>query len=279
MHPIYYYIKKQLEGTYTAAECSSLAKWILTDAMRLSHAEIYGGKDANFSSDDMMLLTNIITRLRQHEPMQYILGTVSFCGLMLSVTPDVLIPRPETEELVEWIAGSQVREGLRVLDIGTGSGCIAVALSLRLHRPTVTAWDISSDALDVAATNAECHGADVSFAQVDILSGNVPDVRADIIVSNPPYVTLGERASMEQNVLDWEPQQALFVPDEDPLLFYRHIAAHGKNILVGGGAIYFEINSRFGADVSALLRDMGYSSVEVRRDLSGNERMVKAVWR
>lgn len=277
MHPIYQYIKEELSGCYNPSECSALAKWVLTEAFHFTASELYGGKDTIFPEKDRSRLEDIIRRLQSFEPLQYILGQARFCGLDFEVSPAVLIPRPETEELVEWIVSEHREAGLRLIDIGTGSGCIPVTLSQRLDHPYIAGWDISPAALEVARRNAAKHRADVTFAQVDVLGTEIPVLTADLLVSNPPYIAQQERADIQRNVLDWEPDLALFVPDDDPLLFYRRIAEIGRHLLVPQGSIYLEINQRLGEATAALLQEAGYRSVELRKDLSGNDRMLKAI--
>ena len=195
---------------------------------------------------------------------------------MFKVSPSVLIPRPETEELVDWILSDNSQKGMRVLDIGTGSGCIPISLASDMDAPLVSAWDISEEALKVAVANAELNSVNVDFSRVDVLSDEIPDVKVDILVSNPPYITDSEKSEMERNVLDWEPGLALFVPDNDPLKFYRRIAEIGRDILDNNGLLYFEINRAYGKDTVDMLLGLGYRDVELRKDISGNDRMVKA---
>lgn len=280
MHPIYTYIKQVLHPYYQETEAGALAKWILTEVFHFSTFDLYAGKDMNFSENDRDRLEDILNRLRDYEPLQYVLGKAEFGGLSFEVTPDVLIPRPETLELVEWItADCQGTEGVRILDIGTGSGCIPVTLYKRLeaYRPQVASWDISEKALEVAGRNAVANGAVVTFCCQDVLSKSLPETEVDVLVSNPPYIAEKEKASMERNVLDWEPGLALFVPDDDPLLFYRKIAEAGLRILSPKGRLYYEINRAYGKETVELLERLGYTEVELRKDLSGNDRMVKAV--
>lgn len=280
MHPIYTYIKQVLHPYYQETEAGALAKWILTEVFHFSTFDLYAGKDMNFSENDRGRLEDILNRLRDYEPLQYVLGKAEFGGLSFEVTPDVLIPRPETLELVEWItADCQGTEGVRILDIGTGSGCIPVTLYKRLeaYRPQVASWDISEKALEVAGRNAVANGAVVTFCCQDVLSESLPETEVDVLVSNPPYIAEKEKASMERNVLDWEPGLALFVPDDDPLLFYRKIAEAGLRILSPKGRLYYEINRAYGKETVELLERLGYTEVELRKDLSGNDRMVKAV--
>lgn len=276
MHPIYTYIKQELSVFYSETEASAMAKCILTDIFGLSAIDLYVGKDMNFSSEMMERLGDILFRLKSYEPLQYIIGETSFCGLTFEVSPDVLIPRPETAELIDWIATDDNRCGIRILDIGTGSGCIPVSLSVRMNSPEVYAWDISEKALAVAKRNAERNNVNVDFRCVDVLGDNIPPVKVDVIVSNPPYITCSEKKDMEKNVLDWEPQLALFVPDNDPLLFYRRIAQLGLDLLDKPGKIYFEINQAYGKETVDMLTSLGYTNIELRKDMSLNDRMIKA---
>ena len=188
----------------------------------------------------------------------------------------MLIPRPETEELVELML-KEIQADVRILDIGTGSGCIAVSLSKELPKAKVTAWDISEKALDVARENNVALKSNVRFVLHDVLGCQpLPEECYDVIVSNPPYVLEREKCEMERNVLDWEPSLALFVPDNDPLLFYRRIAELGRTLLVPGGKLYFEINRAFGEETASMLREQGYSNLRILKDISGNDRIVIA---
>jgi release factor glutamine methyltransferase len=218
----------------------------------------------------------MLLRLQQFEPIQYIIGEARFLGRTFRVTPDVLIPRPETEELVEWIL-EEISPTARILDIGTGSGCIAVSLSKELPDATVEAWDVSDAALNVARGNSERLQAEVRFTRCDIL-GNIPkpESRYDFIVSNPPYVTESEKPAMEPNVLQWEPAVALFVPDADPLLFYRRMAVAGHGLLRPGGRLCFEINRSFGSQTVEMLYGEGYRNIILRKDISHNDRFILA---
>ena len=220
-------------------------------------------------------------------PVQYVLGVADFCGMELLVEPGVLIPRPETEELVRWIVAdceqrvvNKTGQMVRMLDVGTGSGCIAVALAKMVEGAEVEAWDVSEVALRIAKRNAEKQGVKVLFQQVDVLgngndSGNT--MAYDIIVSNPPYICEEESAEMDRNVLEHEPRLALFVPNNDPLIFYKKIVQMGMRMLKEGGELYFEVNRRFGNEVVELLKGMNYQEVELRKDMFGNDRMVKAI--
>lgn len=220
-----------------------------------------------------------VNRVLKGEPVQYIFGKAHFYGLVLNVSPATLIPRPETAELVDMIVDRYKKTpDLSVLDIATGSGCIAVALARNLPFARVDAIDISTDALEVARSNNRLLKTEVNFMEGDILKLTAPSSPVyDIIVSNPPYITEKEKVAMEANVLEWEPSIALFVPDEQPLLFYTKIAGLGLEMLVSGGRLYFEINRDYGAATVGMLERLGYHHVELRKDLSGNDRMIKAI--
>ena len=225
-----------------------------------------------------MHLTDIVHRLQNHEPVQYIIGKETFMGLVFEVDGNVLIPRPETQELVNWILEDhRSDEGCKILDIGTGSGCIPVSLAHFMSGAEVEAWDISDGALDVARRNANQNEVKVLFRKQNVFEALPSESFYDVIVSNPPYITEKEKVDMEANVLDWEPSIALFVPDTDPLLFYRKIAELGLDMLVAGGALYFEINRAYGEMMRTMLEDMGYNNVELRKDMFGNDRMIKAI--
>ena len=223
-------------------------------------------------------LASIIERLRLHQPIQYILGEAHFYGRTYQVSPAVLIPRPETEELVQQVidfAHRTSRQPSRMLDIGTGSGCIAITLALEIQHASVFATDISPDALHIARQNAARHDAPVAFYIHDILTGQIPLNSMDVVVSNPPYITAQEKQSMKHHVLAFEPHLALFVENDDPLLFYRAISNKAWTILNPGGMIAFEINANFGPDVASLLHTDGFTRVEIINDLQGKQRIVK----
>ncbi len=263
-------------------EARALAFVVLEDAFGLSHTDIYLGKDTAFSEDDTIRLEKILRRLEQGEPVQYVIGTAQFCDLTFRVTPDTLIPRPETEELVGWVASLLPFEApCSVLDVGTGTGCIAISLAKQFPRAQVTAWDISEGALAVARQNAETNGVTVDFCQKDVLevvnesAASAPSSDALYIVSNPPYICERERTEMEAHVLDYEPASALFVPDTDPLLFYRALARLGQQL--NAAAVLVEINQAYGQETVEMFQSSGYSNVELRRDIYGKDRMIKAV--
>ena len=277
MHPIVNEIRDALRENYPDTEALALAKMLLVEVFGFSTLELYGGKDKEISGKHRDVLDEMIRRLKKNEPIQYIIGIETFGGLTFEVNQNVLIPRPETRELVEWIAEDcQLEDPCKILDIGTGSGCIAISLAKLLEQVEVEAWDVSEGALQVARRNAERNQVDVLFRKMDVL-GDVPEgMQYDVIVSNPPYIAEKEKPQMEHNVLDWEPSIALFVPDEDPLLFYRRIAQLGDSMLKKGGSLYYEINQAYGQETMEMLVLMGYQSIELRKDVWGNDRMVKA---
>ena len=260
---------------YPKGEVSALARIIATELLGFSQTTYYLKEPVTLSPTHEEQLTDALERLRRDEPIQYILGYSDFCGLRFSVAPGVLIPRPETSELVEWVANDE-RNAANILDIGTGSGCIAVSLAHKLPNAKVTAWDISPQALAIAQNNSTANGCNVLFEQHDILAHTPTAAQYDVIVSNPPYIKEVEKEAMENNVLAWEPHIALFVPDNDALLFYRAIASKALTMLHPGGHLYFEINRAHGADTVNMLEAMGYTNVTLRKDFADNDRMIKA---
>ena len=270
---------RRLAVHYGPDEAKAMARWVLEARFGLSLADVLCGKDKQLSADDQTLLEEIAQRLERAEPVQYVLGWADFCGRRFCVEPGVLIPRPETEELCRWIVADCADSRPRLLDVGTGSGCIAATLALELPGSRVTAWDVSPDALRQAAANARRLGAGVDFERRDALTtiGAADADRWDLIVSNPPYVCEREAADMDANVLDYEPRLALFVPDDDPLRFYRAIADYALAALRRGGSLYFEINPLYAADVDQSLSDRGFCRIEARADMAGKTRFYKAV--
>lgn len=269
-------IREGLSSHYPAGEVTALTRIIATELLGFSQTTFFLKDDVSVTVEQQDQLDNAIERLKKQEPIQYILGYCDFCGLRFKVTPATLIPRPETSELVEWVA-SEATGKESILDIGTGSGCIAVSLAHKLPQSKVTAWDISNDALAVAAENSNANGCNVAFELVDILAHQPSGELFDIIVSNPPYIKENEKESMHANVLDWEPHTALFVPDSDPLLFYRTIAEKGRSILKPGGRLYFEINRAHGKETMGMLSALGYTNIELRKDFAENDRMIRAI--
>ena len=271
-----YFIKSELKDLYSPDEISSLTRLILEKEFAIPFADILACKFNHLSDAEMQKLTEIVGKLKNSEPIQYILGESDFFGLAFYVNGSVLIPRPETEELVQWVLESAENKPMKILDIGTGSGCIAVTLAKKLPSAEVHAWDISEDALEVARKNAERNGVKVIFVKRDMLLEPVSDEKFDIIVSNPPYVTEVEKTEMQENVLNFEPHLALFVPDDNALIFYEKIANFALTNLNKGGQLFFEINRAKGTDIARLLEEKGFKNIELRKDISGNERMVMA---
>lgn len=308
MQQLVQYVKSELGGLYTPSEITTLCRLILDElqggplttrtAGKFNHLSRFNGRDAarinergtgtprdlarvgylgELNEQDGALVKEIVERLKTKEPIQYVLGKTEFHGLPLRVTPDVLIPRPETEELVEWVLAESMPGRYSLLDIGTGSGCIAVALAKKLPDSKVDACDYSERALAVAEANARENRVSVHYFKQDVFSPFARERRYDVVISNPPYVMESERAEMEENVLDFEPHEALFVPDHSPLVFYERIADLAIELLNERGRLYFEINRAKGYEVQAMLLAKGYRDVELRDDISGNPRMVRAV--
>ncbi len=276
MQSVRHQIEKELSDFYPQGELKVLVRMLLQQVAGWSLVDMLTHNDLTLTAAQQMQIADAVDRLKRYEPIQYILGAAEFDGMRLVVDARALIPRPETEELVLLLAET-LSPDASVLDIGTGSGCIAVALARRLPQAQVSAYDVSPDALALAAENARNQGVKINFRQVDILHDAPADAPVfDAIVSNPPYVTDSERASMEANVLDYEPALALFVPDDDPLLFYRAIADFAWTHLSIGGRLFFEINHRFGAEIVMMLRHKGFANCAVQHDAFGKERFVVA---
>lgn len=343
---------KRLTAIYNEREAQAIVRTVLDALFGMSLTDICLGKVTQLSADDTTRLEKIMQRLEKSEPVQYVLGAEWFAGRLFGVAPGVLIPRPETEDLVKWACDEakkkekednskeergkeekevskkgetqkkeeqplssplkEEKEGLRkgedasqkeeqllssllknnnevsekgeeaphpsILDIGTGSGCIAITVALALPQAHVTAWDISTDALAIAAGNAHRLGASVRFEHQDALSAPDDEERWDVIVSNPPYICDKERADMSDNVLSYEPELALFVPDSDPLLFYRAIARYASKALKPGGRLLFETNTAYAHEVAQAMADEGFTAIEVRNDCFGKPRMVKGAF-
>ncbi len=253
---------------------------LLRDICGLSGNEVYAGKDIKIPPEKTEIFEAALQRLSSGEPVQYVIGQCEFCSRMFICRQPVLIPRPETEELVDWILRDREdsTSAVRLLDMGTGSGCIALSLACERPNWQVEAWDILPEALSLARENAGRLGADVRFLKKDLfaeLNASAHDC-FDVIVSNPPYVCESEAETMSDRVLRYESPQALFVPDKHPLRYYEALAALGRRILSENGRIFLEINSRFGEETKSLLESYGYVEVELRRDLYGRDRMIRA---
>ena len=318
---------KRLTAIYNEREAQAIVRTVLDALFGMSLTDICLGKVTQLSADDTTRLEKIMQRLEKSEPVQYVLGAEWFAGRLFDVAPGVLIPRPETEDLVKWACdeakekekedNSKEERGKEeeevsekgeaskkeeqplssllksnkevsekgeevphpsILDIGTGSGCIAITVALALPQARVTAWDISPDALAIAAGNAHRLGASVRFEHQDALNAPDDEERWDVIVSNPPYICDKERADMSDNVLCYEPELALFVPDSDPLLFYRAIARYASKALKPGGRLLFETNTAYAHEVAQAMADEGFTAIEVRNDCFGKPRMVKGAF-
>lgn len=269
------YIKEYLKTCYPENEISVFIRIIIEHITKRSYpqAVISGTK---LTEEQTILLHSILDRLKTFEPIQYIIGETEFFGLPFHVTKDVLIPRPETEELVELILNENKKSGLKVLDIGTGSGAIAIALVKHLEKADIETWDISEEALKIATLNSDSNAVNIIFRKVDVLKNYPTDTKFDIIVSNPPYILEKEKSGMDQNVLDYEPHTALFVPDNNGLLFYDRIADIALDLLEPNGKLYFEINQRKGEDTVQLVKSKGFINVCLFQDLNKNDRMVRA---
>lgn len=289
----------RLIGNYDTDEAKAIARWMLDIRFGLSLTDIVCGKLDELTDAEQSELERMMQRLESGEPVQYVTGTTEFYGRQFHVEPGVLIPRPETEELCRWVIEERRREGeYQVLDVGTGSGCIAITLALEMKEAKVTAWDISDKALTIAQKNAEALGAEVAFEKRDALNLNhgdrhsdlrcatiiepvpmihpVPMIQWDVIVSNPPYVCEKEAAEMERHVLEHEPHLALFVPDDDPLRFYRAIAKYGQKTLKPNGLLYFELNPLYASETELMVRELGYAETEIKLDMFGKQRFLKA---
>ena len=284
----------RLTPLYEPGEAKAIVRLLLDERYGLSWADVLGGKVTELSANDQTELKKIMLRLEKGEPIQYIIGVADFCGRQFHVKPGVLIPRPETAELCQLILATDSHGQTRniceipchsdtnILDIGTGSGCIAITLALELPEAKVTAWDISDDALRIASENAKRLGASVTFEHRDVLSISLTSHLSpltshyDLIVSNPPYICRQETDGMAQNVLDYEPHLALFVPDNDPLLFYRAIAQYATKALKPQGALFFEINPLYVSSLTHLLSTMSCYDIKTLPDQFGKLRFLKA---
>jgi len=292
-----YWLREQLMDVYDARERSTIAAWIMEKVTGLQRVDRLTQREVPLHVDQLHRLTAIVQRMQMHEPVQYVLGETYFHGLRLYVDKNVLIPRPETEELVEWTISDVKASGkavlpdaptkadktrsLKILDVGTGSGCIALALKKSIPKAEVWGCDISEEALNVARRNGAALDVRVDFQQINILDpeqwNSLP--LFDIIVSNPPYIAKQEQGTMQPNVVAHEPHTALFVPNENPLLFYETLVHFGIKKLHTGGALYAEIHEDRGNDMLQLFQNVMYTNVQLRKDMQGKDRMVKAVKR
>lgn len=273
----YQHLLQSLHNDYDKNEAEAIARIVFEDLFSISSINLISDAEKSFSENDCEKLENIIKRLQNHEPMQYVTCKSIFCGNEFLINKSVLIPRPETEELVQWIIESTKNIQQKILDIGTGSGCIAVSLKKKIPKANIFATDISNSALEVARENSLRLKAEVEFAQSNILQLQNPfNKKFDVIVSNPPYIAREEAHAMDKNVLQFEPHTALFVEGNDALLFYRKIIAFSLLHLNTNGKLFFEVNQLHAHAVKNLLIENNFSEVEIRKDINGNDRIVSA---
>lgn len=269
--------REKLDPIYGQREANAISRMVFEHVLDVSGPTLAFERFRVLTGPQLQDLTSILDRLITQEPVQQVLGTAPFYGLTFKVNRDVLIPRPETEELVDWIVkDNKPKSGLSILDIGTGSGCIAVSLAWHLPQAVTEAVDVSEDALAVATENARLNNVSAQFKLLDILNETLEENKYDVIVSNPPYITEDERNTLAANVLLFEPHLALFAPREDAIHFYRVIAAKAQTALKSGGALYFELNADRALEVKTMLEENGWHNVDLRIDLSGKQRMIKA---
>lgn len=270
-------IRASLSGLYVPEEIEGFINLIFDHLFKMSGLKLHLNRNQQISEAKLTEIKEIAERLQNFEPIQYILGETEFYGLTFSVNPSVLIPRPETEELVDWILKDSPSVNNTLLDIGTGSGCIPVAIAYNRPDLKIEAWDVSDEAISMARKNAEINKVKIDFSKIDILLWRQTKTgkKYDLIVSNPPYVTRSEETLMLKNVVDHEPHLALFVKDEDPLIFYREISAFAESHLNPGGRVYFEINEKLGNEVEKLLSNH-FSNVIILKDINGKDRMARA---
>ncbi len=271
------YIEQELAGLYPPTEIEGFKRIIFESVCGWDFTEQILKKQDIISPNHAEKIGSIVLRLKNNEPIQYIIGKTEFYGLKLNVTPSVLIPRPETEELVEWVVQTKLPVNCRILDIGTGSGCIALAIKSQLKNAKVSGLDISVEALEIARKNAAENGLEVNFSPADMLNLNLDGEKYDVIVSNPPYIRESEKAQMHSNVLNHEPEIALFVTNEDPLIFYRAVAVFAKKSLCKNGKLFFEINENLSMEMVDLLSKSGFHHIEVRKDINGKNRMISCI--
>lgn len=276
------WIKSELEKIYGKEEIQSLIFLILNETARLSKIDVVAGKKNRLTNKETVRIREIVSKLKNNKPIQYIFGKTVFYGFDIKVSPYVLIPRPETEELIDWILKKHEnsQKELTFLDVGTGSGCICITLAKHLPKNRAYAMDFSKEALEIAGKNAENQDVSVNFICDDILnpSEKIHDLPYfDIIVSNPPYVCQSEQKLMHENVLDYEPGTALIVPDDNPLLFYKAIANYARKKLKSNGYLYFEINERFGCEMIELMQQHGFSEIILQKDINNKDRMISGM--
>lgn len=274
------YVTNQLKDLYTPREIEIFFEMAAAHYLNLKRFEIQINKDKRLSESELLRFIYLCKDLKKYKPIQYILGEIEWMGMNLQIDHRALIPRPETEELCDWIIQNHKnKESLKLLDICTGSGCIALALKKHLNNATVSAWDVSEEALELARLNAQKTQLEIECAKVDVLNFNQNDEHGmfDIIVSNPPYVLQTDKNEMHESVLNFEPHLALFVEDLQVLIFYERIIQIAQKYLLSGGTLYFETHEVYAKDVKLLLEQEGFLSVEIKRDMQNKERMIYAL--
>ena len=278
------YLTGELSEVYPKTEIDSFFFLLIEEYLGLERIDTVLKPDFKINEEHLSILNTAIIRLKKEEPIQYIIGKTEFFGYTLFVNENTLIPRPETEELVEWVIQevSSLKfeidcEQLNILDIGTGTGCIPISLSKNLSEVNISAIDVSKEALKMAKKNAELNNVNINFIETDILNINKLPKKYDIIISNPPYVRELEKVEIQNNVLENEPHLALFVSDDDPLIFYSKIADLAKEYLSKNGMLFFEINQYLGKETKEMLKEKGFKNIELRKDLFKNDRMIKII--
>lgn len=279
INEVFLAFRHELNNLYNNKETEALTLWVVSEIMELSKATIKAFPEKELTVLQQELSSSILMELKTGKPLQYILGYTEFYGLRFVVNPAVLIPRPETEELVEWILSIvDPKQQLSILDIGTGSGCIPISLKKNLPKARISAMDISPEALQTAKINAQLNEVEIDFIEADILNhSQLTTQNFQLIVSNPPYVTPDDKEEMHLNVVGFEPHTALFVPQNDPLLFYKAIAHFALTNLTPGGFLFLEINESYGQETAELLNSKGFRNIEIKKDMSGRDRMIKAI--
>lgn len=278
MQQAFEYIRSELKTIYSGNELENIAKIVISEITGFSSTQIILNKNTKISDKQHTILKNFVEELKNHKPVQYVIGETEFYGLRIKVNSNVLIPRPETEELVEWIEKTvDPKTNFNILDIGTGSGCIAITLKSLFQNHNIAALDVSEAALDIAKQNAALNNCDVEFLHQDIFSFTDTHRKWNIIVSNPPYIPESEKKEIKPNVLEFEPTKALFVPDNDPLVFYKTIVLFATQHLCEGGMLFFEIHRNFGTQIVELLKQYAFTNVILRKDMFGNDRMIMAI--
>jgi release factor glutamine methyltransferase len=271
------FIKSELKDFYPANEIDSFVFLIFEQLFEYSKIKLLTSQDVEIQEDSLIQIKRIINELKLFKPIQYILKETTFYNLKIKLKSNVLIPRPETEELVEWVIQENKNRPIKILDIGTGSGCIAIALAKSLPQSKVYAYDISTEALKQAESNSKLNKVAIVTKQLDILNPKLIKEKFDIIVSNPPYITEKEKQLMHKNVLDYEPNLALFVPNENPLIFYKAIIKFGLLNLKSNGKIYLEINESFGKETAQLFEEEKFYDIQLKKDINGKDRMLKGI--